>query len=248
MSLGVSEHIHMLFELSHTEGNFQLQPSAQACCVPQPLPKTAIHTCAQACRTDVCMCTHRRNVWPMQACAQRVTRERLESFDRPVRGEPQWFDGKKDALIRDFRNYLGILKSVHSGADLQAAASAAGNQCVLSGFALLYCPAFLIGCVSWLQALSSCCVCYRQWAVLAQWPPSCCICWMQHACTQALESAAGKECVCGLHVSVIASGLSFSSGQMHEDGKENKLPCPQPISLLGLRWAGAGKTRDTLLC
>mmetsp|Transcript_19942 Transcript_19942/g.51852 ORF Transcript_19942/g.51852 Transcript_19942/m.51852 type:complete len:1521 (-) Transcript_19942:995-5557(-) len=57
-----------------------------------------------------------------------VTRERLESFDRPVRGEPQWFDGKKDALIRDFRNYLGILKSVHSGADLQAAASAAGNQ------------------------------------------------------------------------------------------------------------------------
>lgn len=30
-----------------------------------------------------------------------VTRERLEGFDRPVKGDPQWFDGKKDALIRD---------------------------------------------------------------------------------------------------------------------------------------------------
>ena len=45
-------------------------------------------------------------------------------------GEPQWFDGKKDALIKDFRHYLGILKAVHSGADLQASAAAAGNRCV----------------------------------------------------------------------------------------------------------------------
>jgi hypothetical protein len=32
--------------------------------------------------------------------------------------EPEWFgSGKKDALIREFRNYLGILKAVHSGTD-----------------------------------------------------------------------------------------------------------------------------------
>lgn len=58
-----------------------------------------------------------------------ITRERLEGYDRPITLEPQWFDGKKEPLIRDFRNYLGILKAVHSGADLQASAAAAGNRC-----------------------------------------------------------------------------------------------------------------------
>jgi len=54
-----------------------------------------------------------------------ITRERLESFDRPIRQEPEWHgDGKRDALVRDFRAYLGILKAVHSGADLQSAAAA----------------------------------------------------------------------------------------------------------------------------
>lgn len=57
-----------------------------------------------------------------------LTRERLESFDRPITLEPDWWADKKDALIREFRNYLGILKAVHSGADLQASASAAGNR------------------------------------------------------------------------------------------------------------------------
>ena len=33
----------------------------------------------------------------------------------------------QDALIREFRNYLGILKAVHSGADLQASAGAVGG-------------------------------------------------------------------------------------------------------------------------
>ncbi|KAJ9505372.1 hypothetical protein QJQ45_028079, partial [Haematococcus lacustris] len=56
-----------------------------------------------------------------------ITRQRLESYDRAITLEPQWFDGKKDALIRDFRNYLAILKAVHSGADLQASAAGAGN-------------------------------------------------------------------------------------------------------------------------
>jgi hypothetical protein len=51
-----------------------------------------------------------------------ITRQRLESFDRPVRCEPEWFgSGKKDVLIREFRNYLGILKAVHSGEHWRAA-------------------------------------------------------------------------------------------------------------------------------
>ena len=60
-----------------------------------------------------------------------VTRERLEGFDRAITLQPEFSGNKKDALIHDFRNYLGILKAVHSGADLQASASAAGNKCVL---------------------------------------------------------------------------------------------------------------------
>jgi alpha-glucan,water dikinase len=57
-----------------------------------------------------------------------VTRERLESFERPVRCEPEWFGpDKKSALVRDFRAYLGILKAVHSGADLQSAAAAVAS-------------------------------------------------------------------------------------------------------------------------
>ena len=57
-----------------------------------------------------------------------ITRERLESFDRPITLEPNYYGDKRDALIGEFRNYLGILKGVHSGADLQASASAAGNK------------------------------------------------------------------------------------------------------------------------
>ena len=36
--------------------------------------------------------------------------------------EPEDYPDKRDALIGDFRNYLSILKSVHSGADLAASA------------------------------------------------------------------------------------------------------------------------------
>lgn len=57
-----------------------------------------------------------------------MTRERLEGFDRAITLEPEYFGDKRDALIRDFTNYLGILKAVHSGADLQASASAAGDK------------------------------------------------------------------------------------------------------------------------
>lgn len=44
-----------------------------------------------------------------------ITRERLESYDRPVVTLPEFFRDKKEALIKDMRNYLGILKAVHSG-------------------------------------------------------------------------------------------------------------------------------------
>jgi alpha-glucan,water dikinase len=54
-----------------------------------------------------------------------ISRARLESFDRPIKTDPHFYADKKDALIRDFSNYLNILKATHSGADLQASASAA---------------------------------------------------------------------------------------------------------------------------
>ena len=57
-----------------------------------------------------------------------MTRERLESFDRAIKVEPEDYPDKREALIKDFRNYLGILKAVHSGADLNASAQAAGDQ------------------------------------------------------------------------------------------------------------------------
>ncbi|GAB4820070.1 hypothetical protein N2152v2_007116 [Parachlorella kessleri] len=56
-----------------------------------------------------------------------ISRQRLESFDRPIVTEPEFFPDKKDALIRDLNNYLNILKSTHSGADLQFSASAAAR-------------------------------------------------------------------------------------------------------------------------
>ena len=42
--------------------------------------------------------------------------------------EPENYPDKKDALIGEFRNYLKILRAVHSGADLQASAEAAGGS------------------------------------------------------------------------------------------------------------------------
>ncbi|CAG9462085.1 unnamed protein product [Pedinophyceae sp. YPF-701] len=47
-----------------------------------------------------------------------ITRERLEGYDRAIRCEPEYFPDKRDGLIHDLYNYLGILKAVHSGADL----------------------------------------------------------------------------------------------------------------------------------
>ncbi len=55
-----------------------------------------------------------------------VTKERLESFERPIVTPPDFVPHLKDALIYDFENYLKLFKSVHSGTDLESAAAAAG--------------------------------------------------------------------------------------------------------------------------
>jgi alpha-glucan,water dikinase len=57
-----------------------------------------------------------------------VTKERLESFDRPIRNDPEFIPHLKDGLIWDFENYLKLLKSVHSAGDLDTAASNVGGM------------------------------------------------------------------------------------------------------------------------
>ncbi len=57
-----------------------------------------------------------------------VTRERLESFERPIRTEPGFVPYLKDALIRDFDNFLRVLKAIHSGTDLETAINSARDR------------------------------------------------------------------------------------------------------------------------
>jgi alpha-glucan, water dikinase len=57
-----------------------------------------------------------------------VSRERLESFERPIRSSPQFFPQLKDGLLHDFWNFLKILKASHSGTDLETAINAARGQ------------------------------------------------------------------------------------------------------------------------
>ena len=54
-----------------------------------------------------------------------VTKERLESFERPIKSNPDFVPHLKDALIHDFEHFLGILKEVHAGADLGISIQAA---------------------------------------------------------------------------------------------------------------------------
>ena len=49
-----------------------------------------------------------------------VTRERLTSYDRPIKSQPDFIPHLKNALIHDFESFLGVLKAVHSGTDLGA--------------------------------------------------------------------------------------------------------------------------------
>lgn len=55
-----------------------------------------------------------------------VTRERLRSFDRPIVTDPDFVHYIKDGLIHDFENYLRLLRSVHSGTDLETSIKMAG--------------------------------------------------------------------------------------------------------------------------
>jgi alpha-glucan,water dikinase len=57
-----------------------------------------------------------------------VTRERLHSFERPIKTDPTFYGDKKDALIGEFEHFLSILKSVHSGTDLDSAIGAARGR------------------------------------------------------------------------------------------------------------------------
>ena len=54
-----------------------------------------------------------------------VSRERLQSFERPIKTDPQFYAAKKAGLLHDFENFLRILRSVHSGMDMESAVAAA---------------------------------------------------------------------------------------------------------------------------
>lgn len=53
-----------------------------------------------------------------------VSRERLQGFERPIHTDPEFYPDKRDGLSRDFEHFLRVLKSVHSGTDLDTAAGA----------------------------------------------------------------------------------------------------------------------------
>jgi alpha-glucan,water dikinase len=55
-----------------------------------------------------------------------VTPDRLRSFDRPITVDPEFMPHIRDGLIHDFENYLRLLRSVHSGTDIESAAADAG--------------------------------------------------------------------------------------------------------------------------
>jgi alpha-glucan,water dikinase len=50
-----------------------------------------------------------------------LSKDRLESYERPIVSHPDFVPHLKDALIGDFEHFLGILKEVHSGTDLGTA-------------------------------------------------------------------------------------------------------------------------------
>ncbi len=54
-----------------------------------------------------------------------VPKKRLENFERPIVTDPDFVPHLKDGLIHDFENYLKLLKSIHSGTDLESAINAA---------------------------------------------------------------------------------------------------------------------------
>jgi alpha-glucan, water dikinase len=57
-----------------------------------------------------------------------VTRQRLQSFERPIRSHPDFVPHLKEGLIHDFQYFLRILKASHSGTDLETAINTARGQ------------------------------------------------------------------------------------------------------------------------
>ncbi|VAW37484.1 Phosphoenolpyruvate synthase [hydrothermal vent metagenome] len=56
-----------------------------------------------------------------------ISKERLETFERPIVTAPDFVPYIKNGLIADFEKYLQLLKSIYSATDLFSAAEAAGH-------------------------------------------------------------------------------------------------------------------------
>jgi alpha-glucan, water dikinase len=54
-----------------------------------------------------------------------VSRARLLGFERPIRSAPDFMGNLRDALLRDFSDFLGVLRAVHSATDFGTALQAA---------------------------------------------------------------------------------------------------------------------------
>ena len=57
-----------------------------------------------------------------------VSRQRLENYERPIRSDPDFVPHLREGLIRDFEHFLGTLRAVHSGVDLETAVKSAGGS------------------------------------------------------------------------------------------------------------------------
>ncbi len=57
-----------------------------------------------------------------------VTRERLKSYERPLRSDPDYVPHLRDGLLHDFEEFLAVLRAVHSATDLKTAIQAASGS------------------------------------------------------------------------------------------------------------------------
>jgi len=64
------------------------------------------------------------SVYWARLAKDRVTKDRLASYDRKITSEPHFGKEQCVGLLRDLRAYLKTLRAVHSGADLDSAANA----------------------------------------------------------------------------------------------------------------------------
>lgn len=68
---------------------------------------------------------------------QGVTRQRLESYERPIRSAPDFVPALKTGLVRDFEHFAGTLRALHEATDLAGAVAAAWEQCAAADRARL---------------------------------------------------------------------------------------------------------------